>query len=461
MKVTIAKKLMLIEQLKEKIKNNEKINLSELERTFGITRKTIRKYRDKILGNKDFELEQRKYKKPKISVIIKHQDFINSRINHYNSKSINGSKPSMYAIYSVFKEYLVNEEKTNFKDVSKLVSFSTFRKYLSEKHNYTSFKTKTPRICVKESLPGEFIEIDWKENVIISLRNGKQVKFNILVAKLPFSRKISLHLTFDRKTQSTLKMIIFALVKLKGVPRTLICDNMKTIIEKNRGSNKDPILNKDFVDFTKDFNINIKPCTPYTPQQKGKVESIMRVVNRLKAYSGLIDDPFELVKILKIIEEEYNNSISDANGLVPNMIFEKAEQSTLQKLPHKELINSYLNTKEFRTVKKDCSVSFLSNKFYVSPEYIEKDVVIWKEKETIFISYNNKIIKEYDGVVVLKHKFVDLDTQVEILKYEYEMMGYEIDMDKIIEIAKRTLKSIDIQYKLKKSINIKQYDKFL
>ena len=222
-------------------------------------------------------------------------------------------------------------------------------------------------------------------------------------------------------------MIIFGLIKFKGVPKNLICDDMKSIIYKNNGYNKEPILTQEFKNFSKDFNINIKPCDPYTPQQKGKVESVVKIAKQIKAFSRLLESKEELIKQLHNIENEYNNSISNANGLKPNEVFQKEENKHLNSLPNEFVINSYINTVEYRRVKKDCTILFLSNFYYLSPNYINKDVEIWKENNTIFISYNNRIIKEYTHLKTYKHKYVDLSTQIEILKNQYTKENKKID----------------------------------
>lgn len=160
MKITIAKNIVIIEKLKELISSNQKINLTELERTYGVTRKTIRKFRDGIVNDINFEIKKRVYNKPKTSYLEKHKEFLDERIKHYESNGINGSKPSMFAIYNMFKNYCCEKENILKNDFEKIVSFATFRKFLKRNYKYTSFKTTPPKICFKETLPGEYVEID-------------------------------------------------------------------------------------------------------------------------------------------------------------------------------------------------------------------------------------------------------------------------------------------------------------
>ena len=427
MKLTI-RKFWMINELKKLINSNEKINLSALERKWKITRKTISKYKNIVLNNPEIEYEElkRKYSKPKTSFLENYENFFKERIDHYENY-LNGSKPSILAIYRIFINHISKIKNKSYEETRKQINYSTFKKFLREKYKYTSFKKHISKISLKETLPGENVEIDWAENIKITFKDKSISYINILVIKLSFSRKISLHIIYDKKIQTTLKMIIFGLIKFKGVPKNLICDDMKSIIYKNNGYNKEPILTQEFKNFSKDFNINIKPCDPYTPQQKGKVESVVKIAKQIKAFSRLLESKEELIKQLHNIENEYNNSISNANGLKPNEVFQKEENKHLNSLPNEFVINSYINTVEYRRVKKDCTILFLSNFYYLSPNYINKDVEIWKENNTIFISYNNRIIKEYTHLKTYKHKYVDLSTQIEILKNQYTKENKKID----------------------------------
>ena len=47
-------------------------------------------------------------------------------------------------------------------------------------------------------MPGENVEIDWAENIKITFKDKSISYINILIIKLPFSKKISLHITYDR-----------------------------------------------------------------------------------------------------------------------------------------------------------------------------------------------------------------------------------------------------------------------
>ncbi|OGE26506.1 hypothetical protein A3C26_01870 [Candidatus Daviesbacteria bacterium RIFCSPHIGHO2_02_FULL_39_12] len=81
----------------------------------------------------------------------------------------------------------------------------------------------------------------------------------------PYKQKISEYL--DKKIS---RLRIFELLGDEyGVSSTYI--NMKTAILKNQ--HYDLEFNQDFLEFAGYYNTVILPCTPYSPQQKGTVES--------------------------------------------------------------------------------------------------------------------------------------------------------------------------------------------
>lgn len=453
-------KMSLFNEIKNLIIKKEEINISKLSKKWNVDRKTVRKYKNKLLKNLDLEYDtiKRKYDKPKTAVFKKHENFIIERIESIKTKT-NGSLVSVASLFFAFKRYLerIKEDQS----IITSLKFSTFQKYIKENFNYSSFKTRTNfKTALKESLPAENLEIDWAENVLLYLTNGQHLLVNILILKLSFSRKISFQLTFDKKEDTLIKMIIFSLITWKGVPNNLICDNMKTIVQKNNGYNK-VVLNKKFEAFAKDFGMNVKPCNPNTPQQKGKVEADVKIAKWVKANSGNFKDINEIIQYLKDIENDFNTSLNLSTGLTPNNYFEICEKDRLQKLPNQSVIDSYLNSEENRIVKKNCSISFLSNVFYLDPFYIEKTVQVYKENNTVYIKYDNKIIYQFLVNQVRNHKFLDLDTQTAILKRVYENQGIEIDEAVIINQAKKTCTVLDIQYKIKTNTYENDYDKLL
>ncbi len=70
---------------------------------------------------------------------------------------------------------------------------------------------------------------------------------------------------------------------IQGVPKTILSDNMKTIMDEPRTKDSDGKINNKFNQFLNDFNISLKPCMARRPQTKGKLEN--KLEQRIKHYT--------------------------------------------------------------------------------------------------------------------------------------------------------------------------------
>jgi hypothetical protein len=82
-----------------------------------------------------------------------------------------------------------------------------------------------------------------------------------------------------RQNQRTLQAChIHAFEKL-GIPKTIVYDNMKTVVnrrEKLPDGTTRVVYNLKFLDFARYYRFEAKACHPYWPQEKGKVEASFR-----------------------------------------------------------------------------------------------------------------------------------------------------------------------------------------
>ena len=136
-----------------------KPNFSELERTYGINRHTIKKYYDGYEGSSPI--------RNKTSKIDPYYDEIKIKIEL--------AGVNIMSLYQYFHD----------KD-SKIGTYSNFKKYL-KKHNLKPIKNINahPRY---ETEPGEQLQFDWKEDLKMISKNGELFEFNIFSATLGFSR---------------------------------------------------------------------------------------------------------------------------------------------------------------------------------------------------------------------------------------------------------------------------------
>ncbi|HDJ5950954.1 TPA: IS21 family transposase, partial [Staphylococcus aureus] len=76
----------------------------------------------------------------------------------------------------------------------------------------------------------------------------------------------------------------------------------------------------------------VKPCIAGRPRTKGKVESIMKILDEIHAYQGELYLE-EIPKFISNLNERLNYSVHTSTGKIPIIALEK-EKSFLQPLPN-------------------------------------------------------------------------------------------------------------------------------
>ncbi len=96
------------------------------------------------------------------------------------------------------------------------------------------------------------------------------------------------------------------------IPREILFDNMKTVIDRSKTNFSNVEFNTTFKHFTEDSGFKPIACRPYIPQTKGKIEALAKLTNRLTVYNGEFEDYAELENIVESFMEEINNEVSQA-----------------------------------------------------------------------------------------------------------------------------------------------------
>lgn len=94
-------------------------------------------------------------------------------------------------------------------------------------------------------------------------------------------------------------------------------------------------------------------CKPYRPKTKGKVESLAKLVDRLKTYN----DFNQLELIVKEFNDDINNEISQATNEKPISIFQK-EKEHLNPLPNMDNLISYFHHEKEYKVSNESMIKY-------------------------------------------------------------------------------------------------------
>lgn len=224
--------------------------------------------------------------------------------------------------------------------------------------------------------PGEVAEVDFGYVGMFPGPLGKLVKTYGLAVILPYSRLDFYAITYDQKLETLIHELENAFLYFSGVPRKLKVDNMKTAILKNQ--HYDLEFNQDFLEFAYHYQTVIVPCSPYSPEQKGTVESGIKYLQGNFISGRTFTNHTDMKRQLTDWMTTYaNQRIHGTTRKVPMQVFLAEEKEKLQLLPDTPF--AFFN-RGVRTVAPHCHIHFANNYYSVPSCHVGKDVTIrWNE----------------------------------------------------------------------------------
>lgn len=318
--------------------------------------------------------------------------------------------------YSIYKFI----EKRGYKG-----KYTTLRNYCSL-YKVDELKKATIRF---ETNPGLQAQVDWKETMTLHTKNGEPVTFNIFLILLGYSRLKYIRLTLDRSQDTVFKSLIYAFKYFNGVPKEIIFDNMKTVVDHAKSNYSEAVLNQKFYQFLKDMGFEAWTCRPFRPQTKGKVEALARTMKRLEPYDYEFETIEELELIVKKLNEELNNEVSQATNEKPFVRFDK-EKEYLSPLANNDIINTYIEVKNItRIVSKESLVTYENKKYSLDPQYIGKTVSISIFDNILHIYFSNSLIKTHE--ITQKTITYAQEDYINILKSDAMKYASDEDIEKV------------------------------
>lgn len=383
------------------------INISKLARELGKDFKTVKRY---LNG------ETPKKTRNRVKYLDEHREYILEVLSDKNR--------SFDYMDHLFK-YLKREKGIT-------CTRTTLSRYIYNDEELSKYfkRQKNAKFTERfETKPGEQAQFDLKERVKTIDDSGNVTYVNIPTLTLSWSRYNFRDLVIDMKTEVLLSFLVRAFEEIGGVPRELVIDNLKQFVEKPRTKHEAAILTNMFSEFAKDYGFKVKPCMPYRPQTKGKTETQNKIMEQLKNYNGKYKDLDSVHDIFEVINNEDNDSISQATKFPRRFLLEK-EKGDLLPLPSKEIRKKYHLTLNEVTVSNESLISYKSNKYSVPKKYIGLKVglAIVRDSE-LHIYYNEKI--------VTIHKITNNLLNIKIehkLKYNRNNKDTEIEIDNSVII---------------------------
>ena len=236
--------------------------------------------------------------------------------------------------------------------------------------------------------------------------------------------------TLNREQKTLFKSMINGFEAFGGIPREIWFDNMKTVVDRSKTQYSQVVFNQSFYYFSQDIGYQPIACRPYRPQTKGKVESLARLMDRLKVHDYEIDSYEDVERIIKQFQIDINQEISQATYEKPITLLEK-EKEHLKPLPSADIIAIYRDDLIERKVSKEAMVTLDKVKYSVSTQYINKVVRLKILEDILHIYYNEELISKHK---ISKERFnYHKQDALEILKSDVMKDKTDQDIEAFIQ----------------------------
>lgn len=401
--------------------NNLKVNKSQIARELGVDPRTVGKYLNGYI--KPFHRKRK-------SKIDKFEPIIKSLL----------SKDSVQVFY--YKRVLWQYLKDNYNlDCAQ----SSFRRYISSKPEFNDYFKRRQKghisntsIMRYETEKGHQAQLDWKENINFILNTGEIININIFVLILSYSRFRVYKLSLDKSQEILFSFLNEAFETFGGVPKELLTDNMKTVMDEARTNYRKGKVNNKFQQFADDYGFKVRPCIAGRPNTKAKVEAPMKLLDEIRAYNGQLD--YEgLVKLIEKLNNRINSSCHTTTGKIP-ILHLKKEKDFLLALPTEQIRNQYQITTTNVKVNRQSMISYKSNQYSVPPKYIGKRLKLQVYDNQLHVYCNTDLVTIHD----IKNQKLNYheDHYLQISSSTFNCKDYEIT-----KMAKNNLNIIGEVYK--------------
>jgi transposase len=135
-----------------------------------------------------------------------------------------------------------------------------------------------PRQIVRfEGLPGEFTQHDFG-HVDVRFIDGTHLRVHFFGSRLKYSRWVEVSLVPNERAETLVRTMVDHFTRIGGIPLLAVFDRPKTIAKKWGKDGQVTEWNPTFAGVALDLGLGVELCWPYSPEQKGSVENLVKWV---------------------------------------------------------------------------------------------------------------------------------------------------------------------------------------
>lgn len=364
-------------------------NISQIKRSLGIDRKTIKKYIElaKHCGfSRDIEIKPELY-------YMRLAYRIQKRLKTPLSSTPSFKKTSLYQhkITKLLKRKCMTEKQVYRilkRDCGYGLSYSSFKRYMRIKYS------KRPKGCLRiEVEAGEEAQVDFgSAGKMVDPETGRLRKAHMFIMTLSYSRLHYVKFVFDQSQRTWVKCHIDAFKFFGGVPERIVLDNLKSGVLKPH--TYDPVFNKSYAECAKHYGFIIDPAKIRKPEHKGKVERKVPVVRGqfLTYYDAPVDITTANKEVCDWCLYGYGGEEHGTTKRKPHEVFKLEEQTRLKSLPQEDFdIPLWKRAR----VHRDHHIVFAKNYYSLPTRYIGKKVWVRGGLYRVHIFYDGELIKTH------------------------------------------------------------------
>jgi transposase len=168
-----------------------------------------------------------------------------------------------------------------------------------------------------EGGPGEFTQHDFGE-VDVAFMNGTAQRVHFFATRMKYSRLSQVTIVPDERVETLVRTLADHFAAIGGIPLVAVFDRPRTIALKWKKDGSVIDWNPVFRDAVFEMGVGVELCWPYSPEQKGSVENLVKWVKGSFFKQRRFHDMADLLEQLRDWHREVNDERpSRATGAIP------------------------------------------------------------------------------------------------------------------------------------------------